>query len=236
MLFSIFILIVVLLFYYFPMISFAASKGRWCAFIFFVLLTISFCFPPTYVNLTTTFVAILILHGMIKKKLDRDLEIKNNVFEFNLLKFFTDILPLMLFLKIISMLAVSIIILVLQKLTVNTEGTQEIVSAMSETESIFVIVSLTFAACFVAPLVEEYLFRYFLYDYLLKNKFKINMYLSAIISSLIFAFLHDSVSGIVNAFIAGLIFTYIYQKYGLWYSVLTHFIFNLIAVVITILV
>lgn len=100
---------------------------------------------------------------------------------------------------------------------------------MNGTNDIMTIITLIISVCILAPIAEEYVFRYFFYGYILKTKFKLNIYTSAIISSFVFAIMHDSLGGIVNAFICGLVFAWIYEKHGLWYSIFAHFTFNLIA-------
>lgn len=82
---------------------------------------------------------------------------------------------------------------------------------------------------FFAPIVEEFVFRFFLYNRVLKKRFTI--YISAIISSLIFSVIHYNLQGATAFFLIGIVNCYLYEKNGYWAAVANHFIFNLISVI-----
>lgn len=77
---------------------------------------------------------------------------------------------------------------------------------------------------FIAPIVEEFVFRFFLYDKLLVNKMP--RYMSAIISAGVFALVHFNVAGIPTFFGLGLFCAYMYEKKGYWGAVIAHGISN----------
>ncbi len=62
----------------------------------------------------------------------------------------------------------------------------------------------------LGPILEEYLFRGIVYNKLKKFNTKYN---SMIITSLIFALLHNNYVNIIYAFLISLILTYVYEKY-----------------------
>ncbi len=77
----------------------------------------------------------------------------------------------------------------------------------------------------LAPFVEEYIFRYYIYDRLLLPRMP--AVTAAIISSALFTLLHLNVSGIPTFFGLGLYCTFIYEKKGFYGAVITHTISNL---------
>lgn len=64
-------------------------------------------------------------------------------------------------------------------------------------------------SCVIGPLVEEIVFRGFLFNSLSK---RINVILSALLTTIIFAVMHTSISTVIFAFITGLVFIYFYIK------------------------
>lgn len=84
----------------------------------------------------------------------------------------------------------------------------------------------------LAPVVEEYIFRYYLYDKLLLPRMP--AVVAAIISSALFTLLHYNVAGIPTFFGLGLFCTYIYEKKGFYGAVTTHVVSNLVTAVLLI--
>lgn len=76
----------------------------------------------------------------------------------------------------------------------------------------------------IAPMVEEFVFRFFLYDKLLVNKMP--RYMAAIISAALFALVHFNVAGIPTFFGLGLFCAYMYEKKGYWGAVIAHGVSN----------
>ena len=76
-----------------------------------------------------------------------------------------------------------------------------------------------------APFVEEYVFRYFLYD-----KFFLSYmpsFYAAILSAAIFTIAHYNIAGIPSFFGLALFCNYIYEKKGYFSAVTVHLVFNL---------
>lgn len=75
-----------------------------------------------------------------------------------------------------------------------------------------------------APVVEEFTFRWLLFEKLFKPK--IGIYFSAILSSLIFSMVHFNLRSMPVMIIIGLINCYLIEKKGYWYAVFNHCFFN----------
>jgi membrane protease YdiL (CAAX protease family) len=82
----------------------------------------------------------------------------------------------------------------------------------------------------LAPFVEEYIFRYYIYDKLLLPRMP-NL-AAAIISAALFTLLHLNVSGIPTFLGLGLYCTFIYEKKGFYGAVITHVVSNLVTAVL----
>ena len=84
---------------------------------------------------------------------------------------------------------------------------------------------------FLAPIVEEFTFRYLILDRLFGKKFK--FYISNLVISLIFGLIHlyPFVQSL-HLYILSFIFGLIYRKYGLASSISAHFFANLLIVII----
>lgn len=105
---------------------------------------------------------------------------------------------------------------------------QEIVEEFAVGESYYKI--LLFAMVVIlAPFVEEYIFRYYIYDKLLLPRMPVAA--AAIISSVLFTLLHLNVSGIPTFFGLGLFCTFMYEKKGFYGAVITHIVSNLVTAV-----
>lgn len=91
--------------------------------------------------------------------------------------------------------------------------------------------------CIMAPLIEEFLCRYCLYNgikHLIKNMYpsyiKMSAILATIFSSLVFALLHGSVAQIIYASIFGLLFCIAYEtESNIGVPILMHFTANLLS-------
>jgi uncharacterized protein len=75
-----------------------------------------------------------------------------------------------------------------------------------------------------APVVEEFTFRWLLFEKLFKPR--LGIYFSAILSSLIFAMVHFNLRSLPVLITIGLINCYLIEKKGYWYAVFSHFFFN----------
>lgn len=87
-----------------------------------------------------------------------------------------------------------------------------------------------FGSVIIGPILEELIFRYLIYNNL--NKFN-NKNTSIILSSLIFAFVHNGFINIVYAFIIGTILTIIYSKNkNIKEVIILHMVANLMSLLI----
>lgn len=94
------------------------------------------------------------------------------------------------------------------------------------------IILLSVMTVIMAPVLEEFIFRHILYRGFAK---KIGSILSAVLTSFLFALLHYNIAGAISFFGVGLYNCYLYEKYGYRASVINHFVFNLISVILIIL-
>lgn len=79
-------------------------------------------------------------------------------------------------------------------------------------------------AVFVAPILEEIVFRGVIMNNLRKHGIRV----AIIINSLFFGLSHYNIEMIIPAFLAGIIFSYVAYKYSIKYSILIHFFINAI--------
>ncbi|WP_405169602.1 CPBP family intramembrane glutamic endopeptidase [Paenibacillus sp. FSL H3-0286] len=85
-------------------------------------------------------------------------------------------------------------------------------------------------AVLFSPIVEELICRKFL---LIKINKYINWWLAAIISSLIFSLLHFNPVGLIGYVFIGIVWCYYYRKSNnILVPILSHFLFNYIAILI----
>lgn len=105
---------------------------------------------------------------------------------------------------------------------------QEIINRMFEMSKNKLVFTSISAVVF-APVIEEFVFRYILFEKTLKRN--TNMYLAVVLSSLIFAILHYNLKSFPMIFCIGCINCYLIEKKGYWYSVFNHSFFNLISVI-----
>ncbi len=102
---------------------------------------------------------------------------------------------------------------------------QEIVKEFA-VEDIYYKMLLFVLVVILAPFVEEYIFRYYIYDKLLLPKMP--AVAAAIISSALFTLLHLNVAGIPTFFGLGLYCTFVYERKGFYGAVITHLVSNLL--------
>ena len=127
--------------------------------------------------------------------------------------------------RIVILLINFVFIIILVKLVKNNIKPQDIIEYYSEAKLILKFI-LALEIVVIAPVVEEYAFRYFLYDKVLVPKMP--KYIAAIFSAVLFTILHFNVSGVPTFFILGLFCAYLYQKKGYWAAVIAHAASNLI--------
>ena len=90
------------------------------------------------------------------------------------------------------------------------------------------LISIT-STLVIAPIVEEIVFRALVYGKLKKGMPKV---VAAIISALLFAFMHGNIIWGIYTFILGIILVWIYEKFkSLTANIIVHFSFNLVGVI-----
>lgn len=105
---------------------------------------------------------------------------------------------------------------------------QEVVSWMTNMPLWKFIVIIPIIIIF-APVVEEFVFRWLFFEKIFKDR--IGIYLSALLSSIIFGFVHFNLRSFPILVWIGIYNCYLIDKKGYWYSVFNHFTFNFITTV-----
>ena len=152
-------------------------------------------------------------------------------FEFSLRKFITMSLWGIL-IGFLIRYSNAIVVLLLEKLGIPLEN-QIVINEFLKSglwQEIFYFIIIVICA----PIVEEFVFRFWIYDRILKQR--INSVLAAIISSLLFMAAHFNIQGAAAFFLIGMINCYLYEKKGYFAAVANHFSFNLVTMVVLILV
>lgn len=106
---------------------------------------------------------------------------------------------------------------------------QDVVTQISQEEDMLMLIILFASVVLLAPILEEYCFRFFIYDYFLKRKLLVNPMTAILITTLIFAVVHQSPTSIFSLIVAGFFLNVIYQKWGLWYSMIGHGTMNFLS-------
>lgn len=90
------------------------------------------------------------------------------------------------------------------------------------------LLSAFFLMCVAAPIIEEFIFRYCLFDFILWTG--LNFTFAIILSSAIFGMVHTSDDFLkvfpLPQFFAGIIFALVYKEFGYWDSVKIHAMTN----------
>ena len=108
------------------------------------------------------------------------------------------------------------------------EQLQEVVRTLIGTDNPTLKAILAITAIIIAPLVEEIIFRGYLYPVIKRYS---GCLFAAIMTSLLFAIVHGNLPSIVPLFILALILTFAYETTGcLWVPIATHSLFNAIQV------
>jgi len=101
---------------------------------------------------------------------------------------------------------------------------QALVQQMLENPSQELMLTMVFIAVIIAPLTEEIIFRGYIYGTLKKH---IDPFISILVTSIIFALIHDSLWGIILLIIVGIVLNIAYEATGsLWTPIILHMLFN----------
>lgn len=107
---------------------------------------------------------------------------------------------------------------------------QEVVDIFINSKDTLLNVLLFLLVVIVAPINEEFSLRHWFFGKLLSPR--IGAILSAILSSILFTFLHYNITGVPTFFLLGLYACYVYTQRGFWGAVTVHFTFNLSSVLL----
>jgi len=83
-------------------------------------------------------------------------------------------------------------------------------------------------AVIFAPVAEEFVFRWFFFERLFKKR--MGFIAAAVLSSLIFAFVHFNIQAFLMILWIGMFNCYLIDKKGYWYAVFNHLFFNSVTV------
>lgn len=81
-----------------------------------------------------------------------------------------------------------------------------------------------------APIVEEFTFRWLLFEKVFKQR--LGIYISAILSSIMFSLVHFNLRSFPILMLIGFINCYFIHKKGYWYAVFNHLVFNSVTALI----
>ncbi|MBA5851251.1 CPBP family intramembrane metalloprotease [Clostridium sp. cel8] len=135
------------------------------------------------------------------------------------------------FLKGLKLIAISylgiIIISIIETIVASnfnfTLNQQEIVTRMSDMSLKSFMLMIPVVSIF-APVFEEFVFRWLFFKKIFANR--VGIYSGAVLSSLIFAFMHFSLTAFFIIFWIGIYNCYLIHNKGYWYSVFNHCVFN----------
>lgn len=195
-------------------------KNIFITLIYTLLVLIS---PPMISNLYPFIIVIILIINIRKSNLDDyyryDFSIRNielfSVIKFGLISY------------VVMIFASRIWTLVLTKLGVELMQ-QEVVTILSDYDLLTFFIVAPSTVIF-APVLEEFVFRYLIFEKFLKGK--IGFILSSIITSIIFASVHFSLSAFLVLFTISMINCYLIDKKGYWYAVMIHLTLNLMTTI-----
>jgi len=104
------------------------------------------------------------------------------------------------------------------------EDLQEIVQTLITNDDLSLKIAIVISAIVFAPLVEEIIFRGYIYPVL--KKFTHPAF-SCAMTSLLFAVIHTNIEGLIPLFLLAIVLTIFYEKSkSIWVPILMHSIFN----------
>lgn len=173
-------------------------------------------------------VVVLITGHHLRDGNDNRLYRDIDIWEFRLLHVFKVSILTIIF-KIGLTFVNSIYIIILNYFTDFDAKPQDVIVNFYQSDLYLKIVMFLLIVIF-APFVEEYVFRYFLYD-----KFFLSYmpsFYAAILSAAIFTIAHYNIAGIPSFFGLALFCNYIYEKKGYFSAVTVHLVFNLTTLIL----
>lgn len=107
----------------------------------------------------------------------------------------------------------------------NASGNGEYIEEGYRSKTILFLISVV-----VSPLTEELVFRKLLFNFICEKKLRINFWLAAIVSSIIFGMFHQTAAAVITAVILGMILCGIYEKeQKIIFDIMLHAGFNLLS-------
>ena len=104
------------------------------------------------------------------------------------------------------------------------EDLQEIVQTLMTNDDISLKIAIAFSAIIFAPLIEEVIFRGYLYPVIKRFSHPI---FSCVITSLLFAVIHSNLEGLMPLFLLAIVLTIFYEiSKSIWVPILMHACFN----------
>lgn len=170
------------------------------------------------------FIGVLVLLFLVHSREENEFMIRDiNIWHFSFRDFFLTVIGTAVFKVAINQLNILYVNIVSAYSKLQLEP-QEIVQEFA-TDDLYYKLMLFFMVVVLAPFVEEYAFRYFLYDRLLLPRMPV--FAAAAISSALFTLLHFNMSGVPTFFGLGLFCTYMYERKGYYGAVVAHIVSNL---------
>ena len=104
------------------------------------------------------------------------------------------------------------------------ENLQEIVQTLMTNDDISLKIAIALSAIIFAPLIEEIIFRGYLYPVIKRFSHPI---FSCVITSLLFAVIHSNLEGLIPLFLLAIVLTIFYEiSKSIWVPILMHACFN----------
>ena len=104
------------------------------------------------------------------------------------------------------------------------EDLQEIVQTLMTNDDISLKIAIALSAIIFAPLIEEIIFRGYLYPVIKRFSHPI---FSCVITSLLFAVIHSNLEGLIPLFLLAIVLTIFYEiSKSIWVPILMHACFN----------
>ena len=163
---------------------------------------------------------IIVVSSMIL--IDR---LEKNTFSFNGFNIFKA-LKYAIFSYLVSLVISFIYVLILMNANFKIKD-QKIINEMLDF-SVNKFIFMALIIIIVAPVVEEFVFRWFLYNRVFKKY--IGIYLGALLSSALFGFVHLNIKSFAAIMVLGIINCWLINNKGYWYAVFNHAFFNSISV------
>lgn len=209
--------------------AFLSEKKTWQV----MLITFLYWLGAIFTENLFPFIAVLILLARYHTLSNEDSYVRDiNIWHFDW-NFVINIGIMTLIFKAVITIVNALYIYIINHFTNFDVKPQEVVVDFYES-GFWSRLILFFLIVVFAPFVEEYVFRYFLYDKIFLPRMP--AVFAAILTGVIFALAHYNASGIPSFFGLALFCNYIYEKKGYFAAVIAHLTFNLSTVILLLFV